>query len=310
MFDKIDLILKFVAFASLSIVTMVSFDSVKKLHRILGSKKILHYSILVMWISGAALIFLEGYLTSVSKSQAIQAQKNQNTAQQKIIEAQSETNEALAKQGEIHTQDELKSDNGHKNDSTYYTSQNNELRNIINKLLYTSNRTLDTTTKTIAEVKKIKIPPVEPYIDLTNDETVKINPYVDFRNDSAIFTITLQNFKDSPARNIKFMCIFINPQTNDYYLGGGIGTFNENMTLMKDEAITLPFASYLPQKMPNAFYMYVKITYTDLKDSLQQPFERVYLRNANNYGKLALNATENDFKATKHDILLKYPSLK
>lgn|GEM_PF-5142392 len=186
---------------------------------------------------------------------------------------------------------------------------NGTIRDIIDRTLYTSNRTLDTTTKTIAEVKKIKTPPVEPYLDLTSDPTVKINPYVDFRNDSAIFTISIQNFKDSPAKNIKFTCVFINPQENDFYLGELVPV-NRNTTLKKDEIIDLPFASYIPRKMPNAFYIYIKITYTNLKDSLQQPFERAYLRNAILGGKQAFNVSEHDFEATRHNVFVKYPYLR
>jgi len=84
MIDAIDYILKFLAFASLTAVTMLAFDSVKELHPVFKSKKFLHYSILILWISGGLLIFIDGYISTRDKDVITDAQK-------RVIEEQAKT---------------------------------------------------------------------------------------------------------------------------------------------------------------------------------------------------------------------------
>jgi hypothetical protein len=71
MLDKFDYILKFLAFVSLTIVTMLTFDSVRNLNKLFKSRAFLHYSIFVLWISGVLLIFIDGYISTRDKTAAL-----------------------------------------------------------------------------------------------------------------------------------------------------------------------------------------------------------------------------------------------
>src|SRR5581483_9628356 len=95
----------------------------------------------------------------------------------------------------------------------------------------------------------------------------------------------------------------------DMYLGD-LRPVNRNMTMNKEGALNMPFTAYIPKKMPNAFYVYFKMTYTDLKDSIQLPFERIYLRNAISCGLRGIDVTDNDFYNIRSIVYHKYPYLK
>jgi hypothetical protein len=74
--------------------------------------------------------------------------------------------------------------------------------------------------------------------------------------------------------------------------------------------MNMPFFVYVPKKLPNAFYIYVKVTYTDLQDKQQKPFERIYLRNKIGSGKKCIDVSDNDFGRLIKTVYNKYPYLK
>jgi hypothetical protein len=149
----------------------------------------------------------------------------------------------------------------------------------------------------------------EPYLDLTKEPQLKNNPEADFVNDTADFEIEIQNFENSPAKNVNYTCIFINPNGIDLYIGDIMQT-NRNMTITFNEVLNMSFFKYIPKKLPNAFYVYFKMTYTDLQDKPQKPVERIYLRNKNGGGEKCLDVTDNDFVRLIDVVYNRYPSLK
>jgi hypothetical protein len=110
MLDIIDLILKLLACASLSIVTMIQFESVKKRIKFFRSTEFLHIMLIVMGFTGISAILIDGYINSES-------QKETTNAQVKINKALEEANEELKTQNKIREKDKADRDTMHKRDS-------------------------------------------------------------------------------------------------------------------------------------------------------------------------------------------------
>ena len=318
--EILEFILQFLTTLSVFAVTMLSFENIRDKHWLLKMKETLYVSLGFMCVSSILLVCVEHYITAREKEKSAIAQENLNAAQKKINDALEVQNAALKNQLECQQSSDQKADSRHTNDSTYYTNQNNELLKIIYGLQKTSKKVFDTASKTIQEVKKIKTPIIEPYFDLADDERVSAlspyngfkttNPYVDFRNDSAIFAIFMENFNETPARNLQYTCIFVHPNGQDLYLGDNSHFFNRNVTFNQYTVLMIPFNAYIPEKLPNAFYIYFKMTYTGLKDTIQQKFERVFYRNNAFDGKKAVDAGDSLYKHCVNTVYHKYPYLR
>ncbi len=127
----------------------------------------------IWWWTFALAAFLAWWygiqIVNRDDKKARKSEIENNQAKTAALKADSEVIKILEEQVDCQKMSDIKTDNRHSADSAYYTRQNDKLVNIINGLIYTSKRTLDTSTKTISEVKKIKTsPPIEPYLDLDN----------------------------------------------------------------------------------------------------------------------------------------------
>lgn len=127
--------LKLIALASGVYVIMSQIEYFKTKSLLFKSSRLLTGVIICSVLSGGISILIDGHLTSKAQSDSIEELKNQR---------------------ETHKADEHIADSRHTNDSVNYTRQNNELRNIIDGLIRTSNKTLDTSIYSTVQNNALK----------------------------------------------------------------------------------------------------------------------------------------------------------
>lgn len=111
MIDVLDIILKILACVSLIAITVVTIDPVSKSHWIFSSKIFIIGSIIIMWMSGLSLIFVDQYISNRDKEAVIEAQRN-----------------VLNKQDKIHDLEQNEENERHKKDSIRYIAKMNGIQ--------------------------------------------------------------------------------------------------------------------------------------------------------------------------------------
>lgn len=317
MIDAIDLILKLLACASLSIVTMVQFVSVKHKIKVFQKNGFLHVMLIIMGFSGISAILIDGYINARDKR--IEAQKsdfaiNQNMkAQEALIESQKKTNEALENQMNCQQISDKKTDDRHSNDSAYYTEQNNKLTNIIYGLIKTSNKMLDTTSRTLTEVKADRKKIEEPIVDL-----LPLNPNITLKDSNYILHINVQGINSSPANNLIIYIYFVCCDSLKNNLVGSLceaDTMNlPNDIIYNDSphALTQYIKGFGMKHIAGskpllATEIYIKITFTDKDNLLRPPVRKIFTWTGNSdLGKQLGTPSDIYRKSLIDDFFIKY----
>jgi len=296
MIDTIDLILKLIAFASLSAVTMVSFESVRNIHRLFKSEKFLHYSLLVMWLSGGSLILMDGYINSKSKSDSITAFKNQ------IETHKRDENKADS----IHKRDEAKADNTHKNDSinASYRHALDSINNIQeNKSLKDSIRLVRLAFE--KEDKDVAIPKIDFDYNGTNPMVKEFRHYLSTPFDSISLESDITNNTEYDAENLIDKVIIITVIKHKWSIFKEFNnTISPSMILSKGNTLYCPYIFFTRTTFPDTAFIYVKIQFTNMYDIKQKPFWKIIAYTPEYKGK-ALHEAENYYQKRVMDTLKK-----